>query len=131
MNKHTTHRCFCCGAATALESADATAAGWEVQPHRGIAASPAHSVSVHDVNLARIAHSYGKAVEELYRGPALPVGADHMHRPALSAELVSRDQAECWAGRALDDEDFERLSEAIPNSSIPDAIDTIVASWPN
>lgn len=38
-------------------------------------------------------------------------------------------QLEAWAGRELTDEDVERLDECIPNSSIPDAIDTIVASF--
>lgn len=41
-------------------------------------------------------------------------------------ELISRDQAEAWAGVKLADAELERLREAIPNSSIPDAIDTIV-----
>lgn len=43
-----------------------------------------------------------------------------------SFELISRDQAEEWAGVKLTDAELERLREAIPNSSIPDAIDTIV-----
>jgi hypothetical protein len=47
--------------------------------------------------------------------------------PAL--ELISREQAEAWAGRALTDDDLARLDEAIPNSSIPAAIDAIVASF--
>lgn len=41
-------------------------------------------------------------------------------------ELISRGQAEEWAGVKLTDAELERLREAIPNSSIPDAIDTIV-----
>lgn len=44
-------------------------------------------------------------------------------------ELITREQAESWAGRALSDDELERLSDAIPNSSIPDAVDTIVSSW--
>lgn len=44
-------------------------------------------------------------------------------------EIISREQAEEWAGRKLSDEEVERLSDAIPFSSIPDAIDTIVNSW--
>jgi hypothetical protein len=46
-----------------------------------------------------------------------------------SLELITREQAESWAGRALSDDELERLSDAIPNSSIPDAVDTIVSSW--
>lgn len=34
-----------------------------------------------------------------------------------------------WCGRALSDEEVERLTEAIAHSSIPDAIGTIVDSW--
>lgn len=44
-------------------------------------------------------------------------------------ELVTREQAESWAGRALSGDELERLSDAIPNSSIPDAVGTIVSSW--
>lgn len=42
------------------------------------------------------------------------------------AELISRSQANQWSGRTLTDEQYERLVDCIPNSSIPDAIDTIV-----
>lgn len=44
-------------------------------------------------------------------------------------ELITREQAEHWAGRPLSDEDLERLDEAIPFSSIPDAISAIVDSF--
>ncbi|MEB3023056.1 MULTISPECIES: hypothetical protein [Mycolicibacter] len=41
--------------------------------------------------------------------------------------LISRKQADAWAGGPpLTDEEYEQLAEAIPNSSIPDAINTIV-----
>ncbi len=40
--------------------------------------------------------------------------------------LISYEQIEHWTGRRLDAEQWERLDEAIPNSSIPDAIGTIV-----
>ncbi|WP_165759258.1 MULTISPECIES: hypothetical protein [Mycolicibacter] len=41
--------------------------------------------------------------------------------------LISREQASEWSGGTpLTDEEYERLAEAIPFSSIPDAIDTIV-----
>lgn len=43
--------------------------------------------------------------------------------------MISREQAEAWCGRTLSDDDVERLEEAIPNSSIPDAVDVIVNSW--
>lgn len=42
---------------------------------------------------------------------------------------ITREQLAAWAGRALTDDEVERLDECIPNSSIPDAIDTIVSSF--
>ena len=45
------------------------------------------------------------------------------------AELITAEQASSWAGRTLTADELDRLSEAIPHSSIPDAIDTIAASW--
>ncbi|SIH39210.1 Uncharacterised protein [Mycobacteroides abscessus subsp. abscessus] len=42
------------------------------------------------------------------------------------AELISRSQANQWSGRTLTDGQYERLVDCIPNSSIPDAIYTIV-----
>lgn len=42
------------------------------------------------------------------------------------ANLITRHQLESWAGRALTDDDIERLDEAIPHSSIPEAIGTII-----
>jgi hypothetical protein len=39
---------------------------------------------------------------------------------------ITRDQLESWAGRELSDEEVEALDVAIPESSIPDAIRTIV-----
>ena len=47
---------------------------------------------------------------------------------AERAELITRQQAEAWAGRSLSDDELERLERAIPLSSIPDAISTIVGS---
>lgn len=44
-----------------------------------------------------------------------------------STELITRDQVESWLGHKLTDEDYDRLEQAIPNSSIPDAIRTIVS----
>jgi len=43
-------------------------------------------------------------------------------------ELISREQAEAWAGRALTNEMLAELAKAIPHSSIPDAISTIIES---
>lgn len=45
------------------------------------------------------------------------------------AELITAEQASSWAGRALTADEIDRLAEAIPHSSIPDAIDTITRSW--
>ena len=42
---------------------------------------------------------------------------------------LTRDQLEAWAGRALTDEEVEDLDRDIPNSSIPEAISTIVDFW--
>lgn len=40
--------------------------------------------------------------------------------------LITYEQVEQWSGKRLDREQWERLNEAIPYSSIPDAIATIV-----
>jgi hypothetical protein len=42
---------------------------------------------------------------------------------------LTRQQLENWAGRPLSDEELERLDDAIPNSSIPEAIGTIVSAF--
>ena len=42
---------------------------------------------------------------------------------------LTRDQLEAWAGRALTDEEVEDLDRDIPNSSVPEAISTIVDFW--
>jgi hypothetical protein len=44
---------------------------------------------------------------------------------ALGIELT-RDQLEAWAGRELTDEEVEDLDMRIPNSSIPEAIQTMI-----
>lgn len=63
----------------------------------------------------------------------LPTGAELLAMLAAAldspAELITAEQATSWAGRDLTAEDLDRLAEAIPHSSIPDAIDTITASW--
>lgn len=43
------------------------------------------------------------------------------------ASLITREQLESWAGRPLSEDDLDRLDDAIPNSSIPEAIGEIVA----
>lgn len=49
------------------------------------------------------------------------------HRLAANvAPLMTHTQLESWAGRPLTDDDIDRLGEAIPHSSIPEAISTIV-----
>ncbi|MEU7905863.1 hypothetical protein [Actinoplanes sp. NPDC049118] len=40
---------------------------------------------------------------------------------------ITREQVECWAERALTDDEVSRLDDCIPNSSIPDAVADIVA----
>ena len=40
--------------------------------------------------------------------------------------LISAEQVDPWAGRRLTNDQLQHLAEAIPNSSIPGAIDTIV-----
>ena len=63
----------------------------------------------------------------------LPTGAELLTMLAAAldapAELITAEQASSWAGRTLTADEVDRLSEAIPHSSIPDAIDTIAASW--
>lgn len=49
--------------------------------------------------------------------------------PVRVGILLTRNQIEAWASRPLSDEDVARLGNAIPLSSIPDAVDTIVSSW--
>jgi hypothetical protein len=42
---------------------------------------------------------------------------------------LSRGQLEAWAGRRLSEEEIERLGDAIPHSSIPQAIGQIVSAF--
>ena len=46
--------------------------------------------------------------------------------PSPSAVLVTYDQVEAWSGQRLTAEQWDALDEAIPNSSIPEAVATIV-----
>ena len=46
---------------------------------------------------------------------------------AVGIELT-RDQLQAWAGRELTDEEVEALDRAIPDSSIPEAIQTLADS---
>ena len=41
---------------------------------------------------------------------------------------LTRDQLQEWAGRELTNDDIRRIADAIPNSSVPEAIATIVAN---
>ena len=40
--------------------------------------------------------------------------------------LLTRAQIDAWAGTTVTDDELVELGDAIPNSSIPDAIETIV-----
>jgi hypothetical protein len=42
---------------------------------------------------------------------------------------LSRGQLEAWAGRPLADDEITNLEDAIPHSSIPEAVGTIVDSF--
>ncbi len=44
-------------------------------------------------------------------------------------ELITRSQAESWAGRRLTAEEMDRLDDAIPHSRIPELIASIVDSF--
>ncbi|WP_194838622.1 hypothetical protein [Nocardia sp. XZ_19_369] len=50
---------------------------------------------------------------------------------ATPLQLITRAQAESWARRPLTNEDMDRLDTAIPHSSIPEAIATIVDGFDN
>lgn len=47
----------------------------------------------------------------------------------MSPITITDTQLEQWAGRVLTPEEIDRLAAAIPYSSIPDAIGTIVAEF--
>ncbi|HET6286479.1 MAG TPA: hypothetical protein VFG15_06980 [Amycolatopsis sp.] len=71
-------------------------------------------------------------------GPGLLQAPEAVHVWELAATLalhrlsppastpITVPQMEAWAGRPLSSEDLDRLDEAIPHSSIPDAISEIV-----
>lgn len=44
-------------------------------------------------------------------------------------DLISIEQLNRWAGRQLSDDDLVRLRRAIPGSSVPDAINEILAGF--
>lgn len=48
------------------------------------------------------------------------------HAPGVT---LTRDQLESWVGRELSDEEVEALDTSIPESSIPEAVRTIVESF--
>ena len=43
--------------------------------------------------------------------------------------VISHEALEAWAGRPLSDSEVVRLEEVLHNSSVPDAIGTIVDSF--
>jgi hypothetical protein len=47
----------------------------------------------------------------------------------IKSITLTRSQLEEWAGRPLSGDDLDRLASAIVNSSIPDAINEIVAGF--
>lgn len=57
-----------------------------------------------------------------------PYGEDCMCSCHALGVTLTRDQLESWAGRELTDEEVEALDTAIPESSIPEAVATIVGS---
>ncbi|WP_186244518.1 hypothetical protein [Mycobacterium simulans] len=59
---------------------------------------------------------------------ALNRHTQHLQREVNTA-LITRAQADAWAGQPLTDSAIERLGDCIPHSSIPDTIGTIVDSW--
>jgi hypothetical protein len=64
----------------------------------------------------------------VYRNPLaeiLSAVPDEDERPGVT---LTRDQLEAWAGMSLTDEQVAQLDEAIPNSSIPEAIAVIADS---
>lgn len=44
---------------------------------------------------------------------------------------ITRDQLECWVGRKLTDEEVRDIDNAVPDSTIPDAIADIADQLPN
>ncbi|MGW4720856.1 hypothetical protein [Nocardia sp. NPDC004260] len=64
------------------------------------------------------------------QAPVPPTNEDAVtHNDSTTRSLITREQAESWAGRALSDDEMDRLDDAIPNSSIPEAIATIIDSF--
>lgn len=43
--------------------------------------------------------------------------------------FLTREQLECWAGRPLGDEEVGQLEDALPNSSLPEVVNTVVDSF--
>jgi hypothetical protein len=66
-------------------------------------------------------------------GRGIPIVTSTYERDesAVNGIVLTRHQLQAWAGRSLTAWDIERLDECIPNSSIPEAIETIVSSWPD
>lgn len=85
---------------------------------RGIVCGKWHTFSVSGDGNAVMGSFYASAESA---GEAL--------RPVDAGVLLTRDRLEEWAQRKLTPGDLDRLDEAIPNSSVPDAVYTIVDSW--
>ncbi|WP_333890827.1 hypothetical protein [Mycolicibacterium gadium] len=75
---------------------------------------------------AHSAEEFPTAAAQLLATTTTDPSSPEEHTPS---ELITADQAAQWAGRPLSVDDLERLADCIPNSSIPEAIDTIVFSW--
>jgi hypothetical protein len=62
-----------------------------------------------------------------YLAVRLHLDLDRMYPPdGRDGILLTRDQLESWADGPITDDEIVALSDAIPNSSVPSAIDTIV-----
>ena len=85
-------------------------------------------VSAHTARmLHRIGFEFGhNACLTLAREIATRVTVASDARPTV---IITRDQIECWAGRELTDDEVSTLDDCIPQSSIPDAVGDIVASF--
>ena len=66
-----------------------------------------------------------RAEYEATYGRPYPDDDGEDHYPALVPVILTRYQVDAWAGRDLTCDEVDRLTEAIPNSSIPDAVATI------
>lgn len=101
-----------------IEGAIATVTGLVTNPGQVRADTADRTEFITDL-IARTMRAVYAAGHEAGRGEADPT----------EGVYLTRDQLAGWAGRELDDDDMYRLGEAIGNSSIPEAIGAIVASF--